>query len=76
MTDAEILAHDATALTKPSIIREFAQAACRSHDLTVSTAARAKLGTAWRSNRAIFLFYAHAINDIGACEDQWRAEAA
>lgn len=76
MTDAELLALEPDALDSPSIIREFGQAACRTHSVAEAEIARRKLLVARKQRRILMIYYMTFVNEIEVCQEKWAAEAA
>lgn len=75
MTDAELLALDPANLDKPSIMRDVAAAACRTHSVADAETARRKLSAARKLYRWLRIYAIEAINSIELCQEAWAAEA-
>lgn len=76
MTDAELLTLEANDLDKPSIIKAFGEAACRTHSVAAAEVARRKLTAARKLRRFLMIYCAIAVNEIEKCQEVWAAEAA
>lgn len=75
MIDAELLALEANDLDKPSIIRDFGDAACRTHSVADAEVARRKLTAARKLRRWLMIYCMIAVNKIEECQEAWAAEA-